>query len=254
MIQNNIEIQNKRGTAARWELVNPVLLAGEIGYETDTGKSKLGDGISHWVDLIYATNSGESLLTFRDSDDNSFNDISEIQVNGASLGKNPKNVKQLTITVDDNSKSLKISDENTQALDCDNIKVGKGLKLENNNGVFIISISDIQPEPTKDIKVYYGFSKSETSTEAEAKAMKSEMVENVLGSIFKDTQTEGENPQYFYIIIPTSKIDEVHTIGHTGSIGANWDNRNIVLIDGVSYTAIRNNNEIWDTSVSFQIY
>ncbi len=41
----------RRDTAARWEEVNPVLEADEIGYETDTDIFKVGDGIREWVDL-----------------------------------------------------------------------------------------------------------------------------------------------------------------------------------------------------------
>ncbi len=43
----------KRATAARWTSQNPVLAAGEIGYETDTRKMKLGDGTSSWTQLSY---------------------------------------------------------------------------------------------------------------------------------------------------------------------------------------------------------
>ena len=41
----------RRDTAARWEEVNPVLEADEIGYETDTDIFRVGDGIREWVDL-----------------------------------------------------------------------------------------------------------------------------------------------------------------------------------------------------------
>jgi hypothetical protein len=50
-------MQQRRGTAAQWISTNngdgPVLNAGEIGFETDTGKFKVGDGTNHWVDLEY---------------------------------------------------------------------------------------------------------------------------------------------------------------------------------------------------------
>jgi hypothetical protein len=46
-------MQQRRGTAEQWLLADPVLAAGEIGFETDTGSFKLGDGISHWGDLDY---------------------------------------------------------------------------------------------------------------------------------------------------------------------------------------------------------
>lgn len=49
----NTRIQLKHGLAASWTEKNPVLLAGEIGIETDTLKMKVGDGISNWKTLGY---------------------------------------------------------------------------------------------------------------------------------------------------------------------------------------------------------
>jgi hypothetical protein len=47
------KIKLRRDTAARWAEVNPILADGEPGYETDTKKWKVGDGVSHWNDLAY---------------------------------------------------------------------------------------------------------------------------------------------------------------------------------------------------------
>lgn len=44
-------MQQRRGTAAEWTAADPVLAAGEIGYETDTGKFKFGDGTNTWSNL-----------------------------------------------------------------------------------------------------------------------------------------------------------------------------------------------------------
>ena len=49
----NTRIQLKHGLAAKWTERNPVLLAGEIGIETDTLKMKVGDGTSNWSALGY---------------------------------------------------------------------------------------------------------------------------------------------------------------------------------------------------------
>lgn len=49
-------IFHRRGTAAQWSNVNPTLASGEIGFETDTGQFKFGDGISQWEDLSYFKN------------------------------------------------------------------------------------------------------------------------------------------------------------------------------------------------------
>jgi len=50
-------MQQRRGTAAQWISTNsgngPILNAGEIGYETDTNKFKIGDGTNHWINLDY---------------------------------------------------------------------------------------------------------------------------------------------------------------------------------------------------------
>ena len=46
-------IQHKRGIAANWTSANPILGAGEFGFETDTGKLKLGDGSTAWSALGY---------------------------------------------------------------------------------------------------------------------------------------------------------------------------------------------------------
>lgn len=43
----------KRGTAQRWIEVNPILADGEPGYEYDTNKLKVGNGVSKWTELPY---------------------------------------------------------------------------------------------------------------------------------------------------------------------------------------------------------
>lgn len=46
-------MQQRRGTAARWIEINPVLALGEIGFEIDTGKFKIGTGSTTWTSLGY---------------------------------------------------------------------------------------------------------------------------------------------------------------------------------------------------------
>ena len=50
----NIRIQLRNDTAENWNTQNPVLLKGEMGVETDTGKTKIGNGTAHWKDLKYS--------------------------------------------------------------------------------------------------------------------------------------------------------------------------------------------------------
>jgi hypothetical protein len=48
-----IRIVNRNGDTALWEARNPVLLEGEAGVCNDTGKFKIGDGVTHFNDLEY---------------------------------------------------------------------------------------------------------------------------------------------------------------------------------------------------------
>ena len=57
-----VKIQVRRGLAANWTSANPTLSAGEIGFETDTLRIKIGDGTTAWVTLGYASG-GNSYAT-----------------------------------------------------------------------------------------------------------------------------------------------------------------------------------------------
>lgn len=46
-------IQLRRDTSTRWREVNPILMEGEVGFETDTRLRKIGDGVNRWNDLEY---------------------------------------------------------------------------------------------------------------------------------------------------------------------------------------------------------
>jgi hypothetical protein len=53
MVTNTGRFQMNRRTAAQWTAANTVLLAGELGVETDTHKVKGGDGTTAWTALPY---------------------------------------------------------------------------------------------------------------------------------------------------------------------------------------------------------
>jgi hypothetical protein len=55
------KIQVRRDTAANWTSEDPTLAIGEIGYETDTGKFKIGNGSDEWTALAYSKD--QALLT-----------------------------------------------------------------------------------------------------------------------------------------------------------------------------------------------
>ena len=54
------KLQIRRDSASDWTSANPVLSAGEIGYEQDTSKMKVGDGSTAWTSLAYFSPSASS--------------------------------------------------------------------------------------------------------------------------------------------------------------------------------------------------
>ena len=48
----------KRGQSTTWASLNPILAAGEPGYELDTHKLKIGDGVTPYNDLPYMNGEG----------------------------------------------------------------------------------------------------------------------------------------------------------------------------------------------------
>ena len=56
-------IQVKRDLAINWNTNNPTLHSGEIGYETNTGKMKIGNGSTDWVHLSYLGGTGDEVTS-----------------------------------------------------------------------------------------------------------------------------------------------------------------------------------------------
>jgi hypothetical protein len=59
-------INTQRGTAAALTATNPVIADGQIVYETDTGRIKIGDGVTAWTSLRYVTT--KTIIRFTPSD------------------------------------------------------------------------------------------------------------------------------------------------------------------------------------------
>lgn len=78
-------MQQRRGTAAQWTAANPVLAAGEIGFETDTNKFKMGNGSSAWTALQYFANAAE-LAAIIDGAPDLLNTLNEL---AAAIGDDP---------------------------------------------------------------------------------------------------------------------------------------------------------------------
>jgi hypothetical protein len=78
-------MQQRRGTAAQWTAANPILAAGEIGFETDTSKFKMGNGSSTWSALQYFANAAE-LAAIVDGAPGLLNTLNEL---AQSIGDDP---------------------------------------------------------------------------------------------------------------------------------------------------------------------
>jgi len=57
-----VQIQLRGGTAAEWASANPVLAEREFVTETDTNKTKIGNGVDHYNDLPYNPMVGQPLV------------------------------------------------------------------------------------------------------------------------------------------------------------------------------------------------
>lgn len=87
------KIQVRRDTSSNWTSSNTVLSAGEIGFETNTGKFKIGNGSSNWTSLSYA-----SILP-SDLDELSQDAVNNALVAGTGLDKTYDDASN-TITLD----------------------------------------------------------------------------------------------------------------------------------------------------------
>ena len=58
------QIQMRRGTASSWTSTNPILAAGEIGFESDTNRIKIGNGSSTWSALAYTASAVANTFTY----------------------------------------------------------------------------------------------------------------------------------------------------------------------------------------------
>ena len=71
-------IRLRRDTAANWTSNNPTLTTGEMGYETNTGKFKIGDNTTAWTSLPYS-------ITAELSEGN-LNDLKDVTITSAASG------------------------------------------------------------------------------------------------------------------------------------------------------------------------
>ena len=121
----NTRIQLKHGLAASWADKNPVLLAGEVGIETDTLKMKVGDGTSNWSALGYLGADANDILAIinENRDSCTIVEVSKGQSDTEALAtiSNPKNgdiaVLEKSISGDKKSHTAYVYDNAWKAMD-----------------------------------------------------------------------------------------------------------------------------------------
>ena len=91
-------MQQRRGTAAQWTAANPILAAGEIGFETDTSKFKMGNGSSAWSALQYFANAAE-LAAIVDGAPDLLNTLNEL---AAAIGDDANFFTNMAESISDN--------------------------------------------------------------------------------------------------------------------------------------------------------
>lgn len=69
MKELKVRIRHRINEADVWFRINPVLEAGEMGIESDTGRFKYGDGKHEWRELDYAYGSGLTSIVVDKIDD-----------------------------------------------------------------------------------------------------------------------------------------------------------------------------------------
>jgi|688.fasta_scaffold18650_3 hypothetical protein len=149
------KIQFRRSIATDWVAVNPILSAGEVGYETDNKKFKIGDGTTAWNSLAYAAVLPSELNELVDDR------VNDLLVAGSNIEKSySDSTNALTISVTGVSlpghthSSSAITDFNSSVsglLPVKNIVAGTNIAVSGNNGTFTISTNGLDANTVKDV-------------------------------------------------------------------------------------------------------
>lgn len=99
-------IEFRRGTASAWSSANPTLAAGEPGYETDTGKLKIGDGATAWNSLAYFSPGGGGGVSSLDSITGA---VTLVAGSGTIISDNSPSAGDITIGVSGTASGAEIS-------------------------------------------------------------------------------------------------------------------------------------------------
>ena len=99
-------LQLRRGGAQEWANSNPILAQGELGIELDTGRFKIGDGVTAWNTLRYerpveSTSNTANTLVQRDADGNfAAGTITATLIGNASTAARLSSTRQINLADD----------------------------------------------------------------------------------------------------------------------------------------------------------
>lgn len=135
------QIQHRRDTATNWSTINPILAEGEIGIDLTNNKYKIGDGITAWNTLSYASSSDSSALKIT----NNLSDLSNTATARTNIGLgNVANVNQIPMsylttdgTLSSNSDVLVPSEKAVKTY------VDSGLSSKIGKDPSVINVSDV---------------------------------------------------------------------------------------------------------------
>lgn len=132
------QIRLRRDQSANWTSVNPVLAAGEAGYELDTRLLKIGDGVTAWNNLPY--HSAQLTIADDDSTINTFNSSKTLKIQGA--GTVTTNFVGDTLTITSNQASegiIFVGDDSTGT----QISDGETVKIAGGSGITTAMVGDV---------------------------------------------------------------------------------------------------------------
>jgi hypothetical protein len=178
-------MQQRRGTAQQWTTADPILNAGEIGFESDTNKFKVGDGINHWADLTYFVDE-DSLST-------SLGDYIETSLLGAANGVAQLNSSGLLV-----SSQIPNIDEITQDAINTAIVAGTGLDKTYNDNANTITLDIDSTVATKTFaaELLTNATKTNITITGDSSGL-TIAAENGVADSTTDNLTEGSTNKYF---------------------------------------------------------
>lgn len=156
------KIQLRHDTAANWTTVNPVLLEGEIGIETDTKKQKIGDGSTAWNSLDYDLAS-TALQSITSSDVTSALGYTPVNKSGDTMSGDLTITKSKPVLyLKDSSQTAGTTPSNQQSnrivfYDKNNVTVGYIQNQYDTNGARYLSLNCRNADCTANTSVLLGY-------------------------------------------------------------------------------------------------